>query len=58
VKRMMQQVLFGDVGTSGSGEEVWKQWRMVNTVKMLYTCGCKWKNDICWNYFRNERRGN
>jgi hypothetical protein len=25
VKRMMQQVLFGDVGTSGSGEEVWKQ---------------------------------
>jgi hypothetical protein len=42
------------VGTSGSGEKVGKGHRRVNMVKILCTHICKWKNDTCSNYSRNE----
>jgi hypothetical protein len=30
-----------------------EMWRRMNTVQILCTHVCKWKNDICWNYSRN-----
>jgi hypothetical protein len=42
----------GGFDTSGRGEEVGKGCRRVNTVHILYTHVCQWKNDTR-NYSRN-----
>jgi hypothetical protein len=44
------------VGTRGGGG-VWKCWKRVNMMQILCTHACKWKNDICWNWFRNVGDG-
>jgi hypothetical protein len=50
--RRAEQVLPGEVGTSGRGEEAGKGCKKVNMMHILCTHVCKWKNDTCWNYSR------
>jgi hypothetical protein len=45
--RRVEQVLPGEVGTSGIGEEVGKGCGRVNIVQILCIQVCKWKNDTC-----------
>jgi hypothetical protein len=45
------------VDTSGRGDYIRKGCRRVNLVKILWTHTWKWKNETCWNYSRNGRRG-
>jgi hypothetical protein len=45
--RRVEQVLPVGVGTSGRWEDVGKGCGRVNTVQILCTHVCKWKNDTC-----------
>jgi hypothetical protein len=42
-----EQILSGEVGSSGRGEDVGKGYGRVNMVKFLWTHECKWKNATC-----------
>jgi hypothetical protein len=56
--RRLEQVLLrggGGLALAGGG---WygERGRRLNTVQIMYTHVCKWKDDNCWNCSRNQGR--
>jgi hypothetical protein len=45
--RKVEQVLPGEDGTNGKGEEEGKGCERVDIVQILCTPVCKWKNESC-----------